>query len=349
MAVYTEVTDEALSAFLEDYDIGRASSLKGHRRGRREFEFPPAHRSRALPPDALRKARRRSRPAVLYRPDGASGRQAASTARSRCAPRDGAALGRLAGRAAAIVTFLDGLSVRRPNAQPLRPGRRSARRACTRPARISRCAAPMRSPLEGWPALFEPPGRAPTKSRPASPRRPRRELAALQAIWPADLPDGVIHADLFPDNVFFLGDELSGLIDFYFACNDFFAYDLAVCLNAWCFELDGEFNVSKGMAMIEGYRAGAPPRARRGRGAAGARARLGAALHADAAGRLAQRAARRLGRAEESARISGQAALSPARRRARATTAGAREAESRRSGPTAPARAIPAPAAGAQS
>ncbi len=53
--------------------------------------------------------------------------------------------------------------------------------------------------------------------------------------------------------MFFLGDKLSGLIDFYFACNDFFAYDLAICLNAWCFELDGEFNVSKGMAMISGY------------------------------------------------------------------------------------------------
>ena len=74
-----------------------------------------------------------------------------------------------------------------------------------------------------------------------------------KAIWPDDLPSGVIHADLFPDNVFFLDDRLTGLIDFYFACDDFLAYDLAICLNAWCFELDGEFNVSKGMAMITGY------------------------------------------------------------------------------------------------
>jgi homoserine kinase type II len=67
------------------------------------------------------------------------------------------------------------------------------------------------------------------------------------------LPQGVIHADLFPDNVFFLADKLSGLIDFYFACNDFLAYDLAVCLNSWAFEHGAEFNVSKGRAMIEGY------------------------------------------------------------------------------------------------
>ena len=79
------------------------------------------------------------------------------------------------------------------------------------------------------------------------------ELATLEAGWPKGLPSGVIHADLFPDNVFFLGDELSGLIDFYFACNDLLAYDVAICLNAWCFEKDGSFNLTKGMALLEGY------------------------------------------------------------------------------------------------
>ena len=76
----------------------------------------------------------------------------------------------------------------------------------------------------------------------------------MQRLWPKGLPSGIIHADLFPDNVFFLRDRLSGLIDFYFACTDFLAYDLAVCLNSWCFEPDASFNVSKGRAMIAGYR-----------------------------------------------------------------------------------------------
>ena len=75
----------------------------------------------------------------------------------------------------------------------------------------------------------------------------------LEADWPGDLPAGVIHADLFPDNVFFLGDRLSGIIDFYFACNDFLAYDLAICLNAWCFEGDGSFNVTKARLMLTAY------------------------------------------------------------------------------------------------
>ena len=70
---------------------------------------------------------------------------------------------------------------------------------------------------------------------------------------PRDLPDGVIHADLFPDNVFFLGEELSGLIDFYFACIDTLAFDVAVCLNAWCFEPDHSYNVTKGRALLYAY------------------------------------------------------------------------------------------------
>ena len=83
------------------------------------------------------------------------------------------------------------------------------------------------------------------------------ELDALEKSWPRELPQGVIHADLFPDNVFFLGDRLSGLIDFYFACTDTLAYDVAICLNAWCFEPDHSYNVTKGRALLNGLRQGA--------------------------------------------------------------------------------------------
>jgi len=81
----------------------------------------------------------------------------------------------------------------------------------------------------------------------------RQELDYVEREWPRGLPEGVIHADLFPDNVFFLGERLSGLIDFYFACNDMFAYDVAICLNAWCFENDHSYNVTKGRALLQAY------------------------------------------------------------------------------------------------
>ena len=168
--------------------------------------------------------------------------------------RDGEALGRLAGRAAAIVTFLDGLWIRRPQRRSLRPGRRSAGAHARGRRRLRADAAPTRCRSTAGRRCSRPPKRAPTRSRPASQAETAAELAALAGDrGRAGLPSGVIHADLFPDNVFFLGDKLSGLIDFYFACNDAFAYDLGVCLNAWCFEPDGAFNVSKGMAMIRGY------------------------------------------------------------------------------------------------
>ncbi len=81
-----------------------------------------------------------------------------------------------------------------------------------------------------------------------------RTLDRLLAEWPQGLPEGQIHADLFPDNVFFLDHQISGLIDFYFAATDVLAYDLAICLNAWCFEQDGAFNVTRGRALISAYR-----------------------------------------------------------------------------------------------
>jgi homoserine kinase type II len=79
------------------------------------------------------------------------------------------------------------------------------------------------------------------------------ELAYLEANWPKGLKTGIIHADLFPDNVFFLKDKLSGIIDFYFACNDVLAFDISICINAWCFEPDHSFNVTKAQAMLKGY------------------------------------------------------------------------------------------------
>ena len=84
------------------------------------------------------------------------------------------------------------------------------------------------------------------------------ELDRLEREWPRGLPQGVIHADLFPDNVFFLGDKLSGLIDFYFACTDTLVYDVAICLNAWCFEPDHSYNVTKGRALLASYAQDAP-------------------------------------------------------------------------------------------
>jgi homoserine kinase type II len=166
--------------------------------------------------------------------------------------RKGEVYSELAGRPAAIINFLEGVWPRRPNAAHCTGvGEALAK------MHLAGRDFPMfrKNPLsvEGWRPLFDLAAPRADSVAPGLHDFIARELDHLEACWPKDLPPGVIHADLFPDNVFFLGDKLSGLIDFPFSCNDMLAYDVAVCLNAWCFESDGSFNVTKARALLEAY------------------------------------------------------------------------------------------------
>ncbi len=251
MAVYTEVGDEALARFLEGYDLGAPLSLKGIAEGVENSNFLlHAERGQYLLTLYEKRVDEADLPFFLGLMEHLAQRGVNCPQPVRS--RDGAAIGRLAGRAAAIVTFLEGLSVRRPLvAHCGAVGETLARmHAAGADFMISRHNA---LSIQGWPALFEAARARADEVSPGLARETETQLRFLQEIWPKGLPSGVIHADLFPDNVFFLRDKLSGLIDFYFACNDFLAYDLGVCLNSWAFEASGEFNVSKGRAMIEGY------------------------------------------------------------------------------------------------
>jgi homoserine kinase type II len=168
--------------------------------------------------------------------------------------KNGETLGELQGRPAAIVTFLEGMGIARPSAHHCREvGETLARLHLAGQDYKTRRVNALS--VQGWRPLFDAAKDRADSVTPGLRDATASSLQALEAEWPKDLPQGVIHADLFTDNVFFLKDKLSGVIDFYFACTDFLAYDLAICLNAWCFELDGSFNITKGQAMIAGYRA----------------------------------------------------------------------------------------------
>ena len=166
--------------------------------------------------------------------------------------RDGQAIRALAGKPAAVTTFLHGLWPRRIGAQHCAPiGRALAElHLAGRDFAIKR---PNALSVAGWRPLFDGSRAHADDVAPGLARELGAEIDFFEANWPQDLPAGVIHADLFPDNVFFLHERLSGLIDFYFACNDALAYDVAICLNAWCFEPDGSFNATKARAMIQAY------------------------------------------------------------------------------------------------
>ena len=188
--------------------------------------------------------------------------------------RQGNMLGKIAGRPAAIITFLDGMWIRRPSATHCAAlGTALAKlHLAGLDFKLKRANA---LSVEGWRRLYESCRERADEVQPDLQPFLAAELGHLEKLWPHGLPEGVIHADLFPDNVFFLGDKLSGLIDFYFACTDALAYDVAICLNAWCFEPDHSYNVTKGRSLLQAYAgvrqltaeeraAAAAPRPRRG-------------------------------------------------------------------------------------
>ena len=309
MAVYTDVPAEDLTRFLSGYDIGELLSYKGIAEGVENSNFL-VHTAAGNFILTLYEKRVAEGDLPFF-----LGLMEHLAARGITCPqpvknKKGGVLGKIAGRPAAIVTFLDGLWIRRPS-----PGHCAAVGDAL--ARLHLAGGDFRPKranalsIESWRHLYDH-----AKARGDSVRQGlcaeiAKELDALEKSWPRDLPQGVIHADLFPDNVFFLGDKLSGLIDFYFACTDTLAYDVAICLNAWCFEVDHSYNVTKGRALLNGLRQGPCAFGARARRAPYPGARCSHALSADAAGGLVGGTGRRAGQAERSAGILPQAALSP--------------------------------------
>jgi homoserine kinase type II len=251
MAVYTDISEDQLAEFMRRYDVGTVLSFKGIAEGVENSNFLLVT-DRA--PLILTLYEKRVDPSDLPFFVGLMEHLAARGISCPTPIRDvdGQALGTLAGRPAAMVTFLQGMSVKRPR-----------REHC---AGVGEALAELHTagegfPLKrknalsvaGWRKLVEQTADRADQVSPGLRDIIVDEVMTLGARWPFGLPGGVIHADLFPDNVFFLGERLSGVIDFYFACNDMLAYDLAICLNAWCFEPDFSLNVTKAKAMLDAY------------------------------------------------------------------------------------------------
>jgi len=256
VAVYTEIGDDELRAFIAGYDIGEVLSCKGIAEGVENSNFLlttargnfilTLYEKRVAPQDL---------PFFIGLMEHLAREGVACPTPVRA--RDGEALQTLCGRPAAIVTFLAGMWPRR--IQPFHCAelgralaglhRAGASFAMTRPNDLS---------IAGWRPLFEACAARAGEVLPGLADELASELDALEKSWPGALPSGVIHADLFPDNVFFRDRRLSGLIDFYFACTDYLAYDIAVCLNAWCFEPDLSFNVTKARLLVGAYRESRP-------------------------------------------------------------------------------------------
>jgi homoserine kinase type II len=251
VAVYTDITDAELEVFLEGYDLGRALSFKGIAEGVENSNFLlETERGRFILTVYERRVRGEELPffIALMQHLAAKGFPCPTPINDR----RGAALQTLRGKPAALVSFLTGVSVRRPAAA-------HCREAGVGLARLHLAAAGFKGRRRNdlgqaaWGALFSDQRPAAERLRPGLSGEIDQDIAMLALAWPRDLPVGIIHADLFPDNVFFDDGKFAAAIDFYFACEDAFAYDLAVCLNAWCFEPDGSFNITAARALVAGY------------------------------------------------------------------------------------------------
>ncbi|MCR4376992.1 MAG: homoserine kinase [Rhodospirillales bacterium] len=251
MAVYTEVTDEDLTAFAKQFGLGEVLSCKGIAEGVENSNFQLVTEKGGF---ILTLYEKRVDPADLPFFLGLIEHLAAKGVPCPQPVRalDGLVLKTLSGKPAAVVTFLSGMWPRRVH--------------LFHAAEVGRAMAEMHIAgadfnlkrnnalaVGSWRGLLASCAGRGDSVIPGITAELMGELDALEAEWPQDLPRGVIHADLFPDNVFFRGEKLTGLIDFYFACNDVLAYDLGICLNAWCFEADGSFNATKARKLLRAY------------------------------------------------------------------------------------------------
>jgi homoserine kinase type II len=256
MAVYTDVAAEELAAFLDGYDIGELLAYKGIAEGVENSNFlVHAGRGNFILTLYEKRVAAADLPFFLGLMEHLASR--GITCPQPVKNRSGTVLGKIAGRPAAVITFLDGMWIRRPSsAHCAALGEALAKlhlAGADFPGRRANALS-----VGGWRPLYETVATRCDTIQPGLAAGLAAELGDLERSWPRDLPEGIIHADLFPDNVFFLGDKLSGLIDFYFACTDALAYDLAICLNAWCFEADHSYNVTKGRSLLQAYAAVRP-------------------------------------------------------------------------------------------
>jgi len=256
MAVYTEVSDEDLEAFVAEYDIGEVISCKGIAEGVENSNYL-LHTVKG--PYILTLYEKRVAPEDL--PYFLNLMEHLAESGIPCPTplhgRDGKSLRTLCDRPAAIITFLAGMWPRR--IQPFHCAELGTALAQFHLAGATFGQSRRNNlSVDAWRPLFESCADRADSVEAGLSDLLSSELDFLEANWPRNLPIGICHADLFPDNVFFHHEKLSGIIDFYFACNDFLAYDVSVCLNAWCFERDRSFNVTKAKLMLSAYGKGRP-------------------------------------------------------------------------------------------
>jgi homoserine kinase type II len=251
MAVYTPILPAELAVFLAEYDIGELVSFAGIPQGVENSNyFVTTTRGKFV----LTLYEKRVRPADL---PFFLGLMAYLSSQSIPCPEPVLAWGNtllstIAGRPATLARHLPGVSLEDWNAAHcFSVGKALAGLHVAAGGYTGHRANALG--LMDWKALAAKTGDRADEIAPQLARQIKEEIEYLSTAWPHGLPQGIIHADFFPDNVLFEEGEVSGIVDFYFACDDALAYDLAIALNCWCFAGSG-FDRARGKSLLDGYR-----------------------------------------------------------------------------------------------
>ena len=252
MAVYTQVSAEALARFLQGFDVGALVSAKGIAEGVENTNYlVETTGGRFILTLYEKRVAEGDLPFFLDLLDHVAARGV--LAPPAVADREGRRIHLLEGRPACLIRFLHGVSLTTPTAAQARAGGAALGRLHRATADFAR-TRPNDLGVAAWRPLLERCGTGIDAIDPGLSDTLAGALAHVEAAWPADGNACVIHADLFPDNVLMLGDEVTGLIDFYFACTDLRLYDLAVMHSAWSFDSGGTaYDAGVGDALLAGY------------------------------------------------------------------------------------------------
>ncbi|WP_262695870.1 homoserine kinase [Kordiimonas aquimaris] len=251
MAIYTHVDERTLARFLSSYNLGSAVAFKGIAEGVENSNyFLETEKSRLILTLYEKRADPQDLPYFLDLMQHLSSDGLPSPEPVK--DKNGKALQTLLDKPACLISFLNGVSTDDPDKQHCAAlGTMMARMHSS----LSSFKQVRRNDLSisGWQKLIRDIGDKADTVKPGLSKIIHDEIEYLSTHWPENLPTGPIHADLFPDNVLFTGHEITGVIDFYFACTDTLAYDIAVCLNAWCFDSQQRFVPEKAKRLIEMY------------------------------------------------------------------------------------------------
>ena len=254
MAVYTKINKEHLNSFVKKYDIGKVVKFKGIKEGIENTNyFILTSKGKFILTIYEKRVQKKDLPFFMNLMDSLNKNNFQCPKPIKSLNNKYISL--IKKKPAALVSFLSGSSKENLNSDNCYEiGVQVAKfHSITKKLSIKRNNS---LSLRSWEKLFKKVEKQCSTIGENLPYKIRESLKEVKKNWPKNLPGGIIHADLFPDNIFFNNNQFSGFIDFYFSCNDFYAFEIAICLNALCF--DGfkqnlSFNVTKAKKFLKGY------------------------------------------------------------------------------------------------